>query len=120
CVSGAVETYGMVPGIQGEQRAKVLERFKNAYAPAIGLGSVMDYLGTTGIDSLAGADILKSAPQAYSSTVTYPGSKVAQKLRGVAQVHLANLGTRVFYLDHGSFDTHASQLADPAKLSEEA
>jgi len=119
CVSGALETYGMLPGIQGEQRAKVLERFKNAYAPAIGLGSVMDYLGTTGIDSLAGADILKSAPQGYSSTVTYPGTKVGQKLKGVAQVHLANLGTRVFYLDHGSFDTHASQLGEHAKLWEE-
>jgi len=119
CVSGSLETYGMLPGIQGEQRAKVLERFRNAYAPAIGLGTVMDYLGTTGIDSLAGADILKSAPQAYSSTVTYPTSKVAQKLRGVAQVHLANLGTRVFYLDHGSFDTHASQLGEHAKLWEE-
>jgi uncharacterized protein (DUF1501 family) len=79
----------------------------------------MDYLGTTGIDSLAGADILKSAPQTYSSTVTYPGTKVGQKLRGVAQVHLANLGTRVFYLDHGSFDTHASQLGEHAKLWEE-
>jgi len=119
CVSGSLETYGMLPGIQGEQRAKVLERFKNAYSPAIGLGTVMDYRGTTGIDSLAGADILKSAPQKYSSTVNYPSSKVGQKLRGVAQVHLANLGTRVFYLDHGSFDTHASQLGEHAKLWEE-
>ena len=119
CVSGSLETYGMLPGIQGEQRAKVLERFKNAYSPAIGLGTVMDYLGTTGIDSLAGADTLKSAPQKYSSTVNYPSSKVGQKLRGVAQVHLANLGTRVFYLDHGSFDTHASQLGEHAKLWEE-
>ena len=82
CVSGSLETYGMLPGIQGEQRAKVLERFKNAYTPAVSLGTVMDYLGTTGIDSLAGADILKSAPQAYSSTVTYPSTKVGQKLRG--------------------------------------
>src|SRR6266851_7411340 len=119
CVSGSLETYGMLPGIQGEQRLKVLERFKNAYASSVGLGPVMDYLGSTGIDSLAGADTLKSAPQKYSSTVNYPSSKVAQKLRGVAQVHLANLGTRVFYLDHGSFDTHASQLGEHAKLWEE-
>ena len=42
----------------------------------------------------AGADILKVAPQKYSSTVAYPASKVAQKLKGVAQVHLADLGTR--------------------------
>ncbi len=119
CVSGTLDNYGMLPGIQGEQRLKVLERFKNAYAPMMGTGAVMDYLGSTGIDSLAGADILKAAPQKYSSTVAYPGSKVAQKLKGVAQVHLADLGTRVFYLDHGSFDTHASQLGEHAKLWQE-
>ena len=44
---------------------------------------------------------------------------LAQKLRGVAQVHLAGLGTQVFYLDHGSFDTHASQLSVHAKLWKE-
>ena len=79
CVSGALENYGMLPGIQNEQRTIVLERFMNTYAPTVGLGTVMDYLGTTGLDSLAGADILKTAPQQYSSTVTYPASMVAQK-----------------------------------------
>jgi uncharacterized protein (DUF1501 family) len=116
CVSGPLESYGMLPGIEEQKRAKVLERFKNAYAPDAGLGQVMAYMGQTGLDSMAGADILKAAPQGYQSSVTYPSTKVGQKLRGVAQVHLANLGTRVFYLDHGSFDTHASQLGEHAKL----
>ena len=31
-------------------------------------------------------------------------------------MHIANLGTRVLYCDHGSFDTHASQLPGHAKL----
>ena len=116
CVSGDLETYGMLPGIENQRRQRVLERFKNAYAPSIGLGAVMDYMGQTGLDSMAGADILKVAPQCYQSSVAYPDSKVARKLRGVAQVHTADLGTRVFYLDHGSFDTHASQLGEHAKL----
>ena len=116
CVSGDLETYGMLPGIEGQRRQKVLERFKSAYAPAIGLGAVMDYMGQTGLDSMAGADILKDAPQRYQSSVTYPDSKVARKLRGVAQVHTVDLGTRIFYLDHGSFDTHASQTGEHAKL----
>jgi uncharacterized protein (DUF1501 family) len=120
CVSGALEKYGMLPGIEGQKRQRVLERFKNAYGPAVGLGQVMDYLGQTGLDSMAGADILKAAPQSYSSTVAYPNTKVGQKLKGVAQVHLADLGTRIFYLDHGSFDTHASQLGEHAKLWKEA
>lgn len=119
CVSGPLETYGMLPGLEAQRRTQVLERFKKAYSPMVGLGPVMDYLGQTGLDSLEGADILKVAPQRYQSSVTYPGSKVAQKLRGVAQVHMADLGTRIFYLDHGSFDTHASQLGEHAKLWKE-
>ncbi len=39
---------------------------------------------------------------------------MARKLLGVAQVHTADLGTRIFYLDHGSFDTHASQTGEHA------
>jgi uncharacterized protein (DUF1501 family) len=116
CVSGSLENYGMLPGIEAQQRQKILERFSKAYAPLMGQDAVMQYMGQTGLDSMAGADILKVAPQKYSSTVAYPASKVAQKLRGVAQVHLADVGTRVFYLDHGSFDTHASQLGEHAKL----
>ena len=49
------------------------------------------------------------APSRYSSTVKYPNTAIAQKLRGIAQVHLAGLGTRIFYCDHGSFDSHAGQ-----------
>jgi len=66
------------------------------------LGPVMDYLGTTGIDSLAGADMLKIAPRSIAprSPIRVPR---CHKLKGVAQVHLADLGTRIFYLDHGSF-----------------
>jgi len=119
CVSGSLENYGMLPGIEAQQRQKILERFTKAYAPLMGQDAVMQYMGQTGLDSMAGADILKVAPQKYSSTVAYPASKVAQKLRGVAQVHLADVGTRVFYLDHGSFDTHASQLGEHAKLWKE-
>ncbi len=56
-----------------------------------------------------GADILKVAPGKYSSEIKYPNSPIARKLKGIAQVHFADLGTRVFYCDHGSFDTHAGQ-----------
>jgi len=105
CVAGPLEKYGFLPNIQErEQRLQVLERFSRMYKPEPGTG-VMEYLGTTGLDSLKGADILKVAPQRYKSTVEYPDSSIARKLKGIAQVHLAGLGSRIFYCDHASFDT---------------
>jgi uncharacterized protein (DUF1501 family) len=110
CVAGPLEKYGFLPTIQEQaQRAKVLDRFARMYSPLVGRSGVMEFLGTTGLDSLAGADILKVAPQKYASTVKYPDTPIARKLRGISQVHLADLGSRIFYCDHGSFDTHASQ-----------
>ena len=106
-----LDTYGFLPAInEHEQRMKILDRFSRLYSPAIGTGAVMDYLGQTGIDSLAGADILKVAPQKYASNVEYPNTPLAKKLKGMAQVHLAGLGTRILYTDHGSFDSHSNQV----------
>ena len=111
-----LDNYGLLPGIANEQRNKILDRFARMYSPTIGTGAVMDYLGQTGLDTLEGADILKDAPKMYSSTVEYPDSTIAKKLKGIAQVHLANFGTRVFYCDHGSFDSHSNQVGMHDKL----
>ena len=106
-----LDSFGMLPGIsEQQQRNKILDRFSRLYSPTIGNGFVMDYLGQTGLDSLAAADILKAAPQQYSSSVEYPDTPIAKKLRGVAQVHMADVGARVLYCDHGSFDSHSNQV----------
>ena len=112
-----VSTYGLLTNIeQADQRQQVLERFANMYGPAVGTGQVMEYLGQTGLDALKGADILKVAPQQYESSVEYGSSPIAQKLRDIAMIHTADVGTRVFYTDHGSFDTHAAQATTHAQL----
>ena len=116
CVDN-LDTFGMLPGItETEQRGKILDRFTRLYSPTIGSGFVMDYLSQTGLDSLKAADILKVAPVQYTSTVEYPDTPLARKLRGVAQVHMADLGTRVLYCDHGSFDSHSNQVGMHDKL----
>ena len=112
-----LDNYGLLTDISHEQkRNRVLERYKRMYAPAMGTGPVMDFLGQTGLDALKGADILKVAPQQYSSSIEYADTPIARKLKGIAQVHTADLGTRVFYCDHGSFDTHADQMGSHATL----
>ena len=110
-----LEDYGLLPGISmTEQRQRILDRFSRLYGQAIGHGPVMEFLGQTGLDALKGADVLKVAPQQYSSTIEYADTTLAKKLKGIAQVHLAGLGSRVFYCDHGSYESHAGQ---PSMLS---
>ena len=115
-----LEAYGVlsgVPGVsEGQERAQMVERFARMYSPAIGTGPTMDYLGQTGRGVLRGADILKTAPEKYSSTMEYADTPVAKYLRDVAQVYLADLGTQVFYTQHGSFDTHFNQPPMHTKL----
>jgi uncharacterized protein (DUF1501 family) len=112
-----LETYGLLTGISPEpQRAKILERFAQNYSPLIGTDEVMKYLGATGLEAMQGADILKVAPQKYASTVQYPDTSIAKKLKSIAQVNFADLGSRIFYCDHLGFDTHANQLGVHATL----
>jgi uncharacterized protein (DUF1501 family) len=113
-------SYGVlsdVPTIGSDkERERVLDLFAKMYAPAIGTGPVMDYLSQTGKNVLSGADILKQAPQKYDSTVTYADTPIAKNLKNIAQVYLADLGTQIFYTQHGSFDTHFNELPMHSKL----
>ncbi len=113
-------TYGVLTGISDqEQRSKALDLFARMYSPTVGSGMVTDYLRSTGLEALKGADIVKIAPEKYSSNVEYPNSPIANHLKDIAQVYLAELGTRVFYTQHASFDTHAGEMAAHPKLWQE-
>jgi uncharacterized protein (DUF1501 family) len=116
---GNLETYGVLTSIEVEQeRAQALDIFSRMYSPVMGRGPVLEYLSQTGMDALTGADILATAPEKYSSSVEYDSNSTAQYLRNIAQVHLANLGTRFLYTTapYNSFDTHATQMTAHANL----
>jgi uncharacterized protein (DUF1501 family) len=115
---GNLETYGVLTGIEEEERTDALDLFARMYSPAVGRGNVTDYLSHTGMDALKGADILATAPEKYSSTVEYGNNSVAQYMRNIAMVHMADLGTKFLYTTapYNSFDTHAGELSAHAKL----
>ena len=116
CVDN-LDAYGLMTNVQeANQRARLLERYKRLYGPAVGTGPVMEFLGQTGLDALSGADILKAAPRRYESSVEYAETSIGRKLRSIAQIHLAELGTRIFYVDQGSYDSHSNQIGMHDKL----
>ena len=115
-----LDTYGVLTGLSSSTRSMAMETCSRLYSDVDAGDEVLRYMGQTGLDAQKGADILRSAADKYTSTVKYPeGNPIAASLRGVAQTKLAELGTRIFYTAHGSFDTHASQMPMHAKLWKE-
>ena len=114
-----LDTYGLMTSIDEAQRMQSLQIFEKMYSPAIGSGITMDYLSQTGLDVIKGADELKKAPAMYQSEVEYGSDSIAKSLRDVARVHLADLGTRVFYTMHGGYDHHANEVPSHPKLLKE-
>ncbi len=117
---GDLDNYGMMSGISDEaERRRALDVFAKMYAPAIGSGAVRDYIASAGMDVLRGADVLKRAPAEYESDVEYADNPISASLRDAARVHLADLGTRIIYTQHGGYDTHANEVpTHPRLLSE--
>ena len=50
----------------------------------------------------------------YAPSVTYPGSGFSQALRMIAGAMVKGVGTRIFWVQTGGYDTHASQNPNPA------
>ena len=114
---GDLESYGVMNRIEQERlKERALQAFKDIYGQAIGSGQVAEYIGKTGLDVLKGADLLANVANAYESTVEYADNSIAKSLRDVARIHFADLGTRVFYTNHGGYDTHANEMPTHPKL----
>jgi uncharacterized protein (DUF1501 family) len=108
---GDIEAYGVLnDSDKAHLRDRSIQSFKNIYSQAIGAGPVSEYIGKTGIDILKGADLLSDVAGSYSSSVEYADNPIAKSLRDVARIHLSGLGTRVFYTNHGGYDSHANEL----------
>ena len=117
---GDLEGYGVMNRLEKESlRNKSLATFKNIYDQAVGSGPVSEYIGKTGIDILKGADMLADVAGQYESSVEYADNVIAKNLRDVARIHLAGLGTRIFYTAHGGYDTHANEMPTHPKLLQE-
>ena len=115
-----LEGYGLLTSLSGHRQRKALNAFQRMYVPEeIDEASmVMNHIGQTGIDAMTGADMLAVAPERYRSTIEYGEDALSQSLKGIAQVHLADLGTRVFYAQLPGFDTHGAQITTQSGLLE--
>lgn len=70
-------------------------------------------------DAQRGSEELPKLVAGYKTDASYPATPLGRSLALAAQIVGSNLGTRVLYVQHGSFDTHVSQKATQDRLLRE-
>src|SRR5262249_7363570 len=87
---------------------------------AIGKGETGDDLSAfvrrSVLDAYGTADRLAQVAKAKDDGARYPGSALAERLRLVARLLKVGLGTRVYYVTQGGYDTHSSQIFQHSNL----
>jgi uncharacterized protein (DUF1501 family) len=75
-----------------------------------------DFIRRAATEALDTSAQLKRIASTYRSTVQYPANNFGRGLQTIAKILSADLGTRVFHITLGGFDTHAGQARTHAAL----
>jgi uncharacterized protein (DUF1501 family) len=98
-------------------RDSQLKTLKNIYAQAGHWSPYDELIRKSTMAALAGSDELMRVASSYQTPVEYPANNgLANQLRMVGQVIAGNLGTRLFSVQIGGFDTHANEHDQHARL----
>lgn len=80
---------------------------------------LLKFVQTSSTAALATSQRLENAARDYKTSITYPQSGLAARLKSVAQLIDAGLTTRVYYVALDGFDTHSNQAAAHQSLLEQ-
>jgi uncharacterized protein (DUF1501 family) len=87
-----------------------MQTLQNIYSQAGTWSNYEDLIRRGTLQALAGSDQLQRVAATYQTPVQYPNNNgLANQFKIVAQVIAGGLGTRLFSLSMGGFDTHANQ-----------
>jgi uncharacterized protein (DUF1501 family) len=111
---GAINGYGLASDRNAASRAAFssLARdtsvpFRSPYLPMV--AEIEDH-------AQRGSEELPKLVGGYKTDASYPATPIGRSLALAAQIIGSKLGTRVLYVQHGSFDTHAAQKGTQDRL----
>jgi uncharacterized protein (DUF1501 family) len=113
----ALEGYGLTSDRNAGQRSAFASLVRDDRVPFSS-----PYLGTVAtIEDHAqrGSEELPKLVAGYKPAGAYPATPIGRSLSLAAQIVGSRLGTRVIYVQHGSFDTHAAQKVTQDRLLRE-
>lgn len=76
----------------------------------------VDYLYKTMAETLSSADYIFQQSKLHPSSADYPKTQLGSSLKTIASLILSDINTKVYYVSHGSFDTHVNQQAQQQRL----
>lgn len=78
--------------------------------------SNLDFLERTALDAQISSARLRKLAGKYRGGSDYPAIALGRSLQLVSRMIAGGLGTRVYYVSHGGFDTHNSQAVSHGRL----
>jgi uncharacterized protein (DUF1501 family) len=74
------------------------------------------YLYKTLAETISSADYIYQNSRVFKSNKTYPDHELGKQLKTIAELIISGIDTRVYYVSHGSFDTHVNQTEKQGRL----
>ncbi|RFS22622.1 DUF1501 domain-containing protein [Chitinophaga silvatica] len=78
--------------------------------------SNVDYLYKTMRETVSSASYIQQQFKSFQTTASYPNTELGRDMKTIASLILSDINTKVFYVSHGSFDTHVNQQDQQARL----
>ena len=76
----------------------------------------VDYLYKTMGETISSAAYIQEQFKTYKSREAYPNTELGKNLKTIANLVMSDINTKVYYVSHGSFDTHVNQQDQQARL----
>jgi uncharacterized protein (DUF1501 family) len=99
------------------ETSRQIKAFSDMYSNTRDGTALMDLIQNVSKDAFVSSTNLKNASRSYLPSVIYPlNSVLSINLKLIAQLIGSGLGTRIYYLNIGGFDTHANQVQQHQNL----
>lgn len=92
----------------GADRSRQKQVIENA-AKSESTSPLLDFVKQTAVNTYANSQRLQELAKNYQPKATYPETGLAQRLKLAAQLIVAELDARIYYVSIDGFDTHAGQ-----------
>ena len=94
----------------------LLKTFGQVYTKPAKKTPALELVANTWDTTSHGVDVLAGISEKYQPATPYPNNPFGKTLQQVAQMLASDVGTRVFYVQLGGFDTHANEKPAHANL----